>query len=61
MSALIKEQSILEFPIRKITANDYHVPIGKGLPGAIHVFTDKHLELHKQSSLSIILISMNMV
>ena len=49
MSALIKEQSILEFPIRKITANDYHVPIGKGLPGAIHVFTDKHLELHKQS------------
>jgi hypothetical protein len=49
MSALIKEQSILEFPNRKITAKDYHVPVGKGLPGAIHKFTDKHLDLHKQS------------
>ena len=49
MSALIKEQTILEFPNRKVTAKDYHVPVGKSLPGAIHVFTDKHLDLHKQS------------
>ena len=49
MSALIKPETILEFPNKKITAKDYHVPVGKGLPGGLLVFTDKHLDLHKQS------------
>ena len=49
MSALIKPETILEFPNKKITAKDFHVLVAKSLTGAIFEFSEKHLDLHKRT------------